>query len=102
MISYSFEADILAVADGEPILAVKIINVPYSYGSPDSRFEATKQFENQVLPWATLENFFRYQYDTGYGSMDCHDIVAWTETKVIYIREYDGSTSVVYVPRNPS
>lgn len=33
--------------------------------------------------------------------MDCHDILVYTSTSVIYVHEYDGSTTLRSIPRNP-
>ena len=103
--SQTFKQDILDVAGDEPILAIKFdycsLLDNYS-GRPDSRWEATKHLTNKLCTWEELSPFLDYEYDRGYGSMDCHNIVAWTATKVIYIHEYDGSTTVVYLDRNPT
>lgn len=101
--SQTFKQDILDVAGGEPILAIKFdTGLLYSfYGHPDPRWEATKHLTNKLCTWEELSPFLDYEYARGYGSMDCHNITAWTATKVIYIHEYDGSTAVVYVDRNP-
>lgn len=102
--SKTFKQDILDVANGEPILAIKFDDNVLNnyYGKPNPRWEATKHLVNKLCTWEELSPFLDYEYDCGYGSMDCHNIVAWTATKVIYIHEYDGSTSVVYVDRNPT
>jgi hypothetical protein len=47
-------------------------------------------------PW--LEIFSCY---TGYGAPDCYAITAWTPSQVLFIVQYDGSTSLQSVPRNP-
>ena len=37
----------------------------------------------------------------GYGSPDCYAIYAWTNKRVIWVTQYDGSTSLDSAPRNP-
>jgi hypothetical protein len=37
----------------------------------------------------------------GYGSPECYSLYVWTNERVIFIRTYDGSTSLASVPRNP-
>lgn len=54
-----------------------------------------------VLTWAEARPLLDYAYDTGYGAPDCHAITAWTATHVIWVHEYDGSTSLQSAPRNP-
>jgi hypothetical protein len=100
MKSISFKNDILEVADGESILAIRMDTSPF-YRSDCARKELSKHLDKQVISWEEAAPFLDYPYDTGYGAQDCHDIVAWTENKVIYIHEYDGSTSVCYLDRNP-
>jgi len=41
------------------------------------------------------------RYDAGYGGEDCHPIYAWTDSRVIFVSCYDGSTQVESIPRNP-
>lgn len=40
-------------------------------------------------------------YDNGYGGADCYPFWAWSASRVFFVAEYDGATSVVWVPRNP-
>lgn len=55
-----------------------------------------------VLPWDKARAFLLYEFDAGYGSPDCHPVIAWTATKVITIMEYDGAVSPAWFPRNPT
>ena len=54
-----------------------------------------------ILTWEEARPHLDYEYDSGFGSQDCHNIYIWTPTRVIYIHEYDGSTWPEAVPRNP-
>ena len=54
-----------------------------------------------ILTWEEARPHLDYEYDSGYGSQDCHNVYIWTPTRVIYIHEYDGSTWPETVPRNP-
>lgn len=102
----NFKQDILAAAGDEPILALKIIStLEYEYTnnpSTDSRDSPElKATIGKCISWAEAAPLLNYEFYAGFGGMDCHDIVFWTETKVFYIHEYDGSTSIQYVERNP-
>ena len=55
----------------------------------------------KVLPWAEAYIYLDHEYDDGFGGTDCPPTYAWTETKVLYVHEYDGATSVYSVPRHP-
>jgi hypothetical protein len=41
------------------------------------------------------------EYDNGYGGADCFPMFAWTKSRVYFITEYDGSTGLASLPRNP-
>lgn len=53
-------------------------------------------------PWSYCRDKFNYEYDAGYGSRDCHDIVIYTTDTIYFIHEYDGSTNIYWLPRNPT
>ena len=40
-------------------------------------------------------------YDSGYGGADCRPFYAWTQTRVYMVHEYDGATSLGWLPRHP-
>lgn len=41
------------------------------------------------------------EYDNGYGGADCFPFWAWTASRVFFVTEYDGATSIAWVPRAP-
>lgn len=41
------------------------------------------------------------EYDDGFGGADCFPMYAWCAPWVYFISEYDGSTNLSCVPRNP-
>ena len=106
----TFLANILRAVDGDEskILAFTF-NGPFtSYYWKEDNPEATKdqkgvplEIVNNILTWQEAKPFTDYIYDAGYGAMDCHDIIFWTADRVYFIHEYDGSTSITWVPRNP-
>ncbi len=108
----TFAADIEEAAHGEPIEAIVIGRFGWaSDGEPDSeaygfdrsdRQPVPETLKNVVLTWDEAREHLDYEYDTGYGAPDCHNIVAWTASRVLTIHEYDGSTSVKSTPRNPT
>ena len=53
-----------------------------------------------VLTWAEARPLLDY-FDAGYGSPGCHHIYVWTTQRVLFISQYDGSTSLESVPRDP-
>jgi len=101
----NFIEDILEAVDEEAILAVVIQDTIYEdyYTYKDPR--DTPSLIAAIGKVLTLEEAFPlldYEYYDGFGSMDCHDVLVYTETKVFYIHEYDESTRLRSVPRNPT
>lgn len=41
------------------------------------------------------------EFDDGFGTQDCPNVTIWTATHVYTVHEYDGSTRLVWVERNP-
>ncbi len=82
-------------AAGEPIEAIVI-------GEADICHRLLKEIWGRVLSWEEAASHLDYDFDSGYGGAECHPIYAWTATKVIRVHEYDGSTSIGSVPRNPT
>jgi len=100
----NFKQDILAAVEDEVIEAVVITGNIYTYwgSSPDPRnTDSLKAVIGKAITWEQAAPLLDYSYDSGYGSMDCHDVLVYTAANVYYIHEYDGSTSVCSVPRNP-
>lgn len=57
--------------------------------------------ENVVLSREDGLKKLDLEYDNGYGGADCYPMYAWTKTRVYLITEYDGSTGMMWLPRNP-
>ena len=91
----NFAEDIEKVAREEEILAVVL-----AHERNDSIWSESKE-PHPVLTWKEARPLLDYDYDDGYGGADCHAIFAWTPTRIIVIAEYDGSTSVISLPRDP-
>ena len=96
----TFATDILRAAGDEPILAIAVGPMRGGYNwqgeSPDHPLGPGP------VDWPVAMPFLDYEYDDGFGGQDCHDIWGWTETRVLFVHEYDGATSVASAPRNPS
>jgi len=43
-----------------------------------------------------------WQFNGGYGTAECYPVYVWTNERVIFVAEYDGSTHLTSVPRNPT
>lgn len=100
----NFKQDILDAVCGEPIEAIRVLGPLDRWGWPndvDVRDKITEHMIDVSLPAETILPLLDYEYDDGYGGQDCHDILVWTAYYVYYVHEYDGSTSIYSVKRNP-
>ena len=108
----NFKQDILEAVGDEVIEAIKILGVQVSWSGDDSKFVPGDAYAGKLVSGIEIPNVLRaldYEYSTGYGSQDCHTILVWTTVpdhsystgNVYSIHEYDGSTSIISVPRHP-
>lgn len=42
-----------------------------------------------------------WEFEGGFGAPECYETYVWTNQRVIFVSEYDGSTGLNSVPRNP-
>jgi hypothetical protein len=96
----NFKQDIETAVAGEKILALVLISASRGWQYDDDQ-DLDKGLLDQPLDWETYKHLMDYEYDAGFGSQDCHDVRIYTEKRVYYIHEYDGSTSIYSIPRNP-
>lgn len=90
-----------STAEGEPIQAVVIGKTRwYDYGKENIP-TWDKQPRGKVISWEKAKEFLDYQFNSGFGAPGCNAIYAWTKSKVIFVSQYDGSTSIEWVPRDP-
>ena len=57
--------------------------------------------KGKLLEWEIAKKNLDYDYFFGLGNVGCHDLYAWTESHVIFVSQYDGSTTFHKIPRNP-
>ncbi len=43
-----------------------------------------------------------WRFGGGFGAPTCYAVHIWSTNYVLFVREYDGSTDLVAVPRHPS
>lgn len=56
---------------------------------------------NVLLTWQDARPALDYEADQGFGGVTTDAFYAWTDTLVLFMGEYDGSSWVDSVPRNP-
>lgn len=89
-----------ALGDDIPIAVRIFSNIDNHLINSDNR-NVDEKYLNVILTPEVAFPLFDYKYDAGFGSMDCHDILIWSEKYIYYIYEYDGSTDIHALPRNP-
>jgi hypothetical protein len=89
-------------ANGESIEAVVIGEMGWEDYVSDRVPNYDQQPRGQVIDWETAKQYLDYDFYDGYGAPECNAIYVWTATKVMFIDQYDGSTSIHSVPRMPS
>ena len=93
---------VLEEANGEQIHAVVIGEMGWGdYGS-DAVPNYAEQPRGVVLTWDEALPWIDYQFHDGYGAPGCNAIVAWTDSLIISIDQYDGATSCFSIPRHPT
>ena len=86
----------------EPIISVVISEEEYSYRfDEDSGRHINEGHLNRFLPWLLGRLLLDYEYDDGYGGVDCHAVTVWSENWVGFVGCYDGASWVTKVPRHP-
>lgn len=95
----NFLNDLLEAAGTEKILALKLLGPRHP--SYMERHDQAAPIVGKLVSLSEAYPYLNYEYDDGYGGQDCHDIHAWTPTRVLSIHEYDGSTWFISVPRDP-
>jgi hypothetical protein len=93
----NFKDDLLEVAAGEAIEAIVL-----GGGGWGQQLKAWGDYPvGSVMTWAEALPYVDREYDNGYGSPKCPSTYAWTESRVLFVVQYDGATDVHSLPRNP-
>lgn len=97
----TFAQNIEEAAGGEPIEGIVIGEMGWHDFGTEVVPKYAQQPRGKLMDWQTAKPFLDYEHNTGYGAPKCNAIYAWTATKVIFVSQYDGSTSVDSIPRHP-
>lgn len=92
---------IAAAAEGEAIESVVIGEMGWGdYGNAGVP-QYAEQRREELLTWDQAKPMLDYDFDDSYGAPGCNAIYVWTTNRVLFISQYDGSTNIEWVPRNP-
>ena len=94
---------VLNATKDEQIIGVVIGQMGWGNYGLENLPEICQDESNQgkLMDWTTAERLLDYEFSDGYGSPGCQAITVWTDSKVMFVVQYDGSTSLNWVPRNP-
>ena len=96
------------MADGEHIEKVVLYRAGLAISCDPSKDYGMDRYKGyadipfgEPLTWEEALPHIQSKFYTGYGTQECPGVAAWTRNKVLYLHEYDGSTCIRSVPRNP-
>ena len=95
----TFAEHIEAATHRQPIEAIAIGPYGWDGYSDNEMVPADKQ--NRVLTWREAKPLLGYEYSSSYGAPQCHAVTVWTRDWIVFVSQYDGSTSIHALPRNP-
>jgi len=95
--SKSFADALLLAANGQKIEAV-LIGKRQWYEDQDT---IPDDKVNRLLSWSEAKSLLNYPYSSGFGLPDCNPVYLWTTTDIIFVAQYDGSTTIHSISRNP-
>lgn len=55
-----------------------------------------------LLTYEEAKPFLARKFDSGYGSAETPTMNVWTDKRILFVSEYDGSTSLNWFYRNPT
>ena len=71
------------------------------YGEIEALIPEDKK--GKVLSWKEGKQFMKgWSFNGGFGSPSCYAVYIWTNKRVLWVTQYDGSTSLCSAPRNPT
>lgn len=97
----NFKQDIISEVGEDIIESVYIHKFESYHLEVQKRLIPGNAQAGKNISYETALPLLDYKYDSGFGSMDCHNIIMWSKNWVYYIHEYDGSTSIQRLKRNP-
>ncbi len=74
-----------------------------SFGEEDISDPIPKEKRGVLLTLEQAEPLMQsWQFDGGFGSPDCYATYVWTNKRIIWVTQYDGSTCLDSAPRHPT
>lgn len=96
----TFAEDLEEAAGDEPIKKAVIGEMGWPNYNEEGK-EVPERLKGKVLSWDEARPLLDYEYSRGYGAPECHAVYGWTETRVLFVVQYDGLTAIHSIPRKP-
>lgn len=88
--------------EGEVVEAVVFGQWGWSGYNEPNPAPVPKEYIGKTLTLKEAEPFMEgWSFYGGYGSPDCYATNIWTNRRVFFIMQYDGSTNLDWLARNP-
>lgn len=72
------------------------------FGEPNDPLPVPADLRGKVLTLKQAKKYMAtWSFDNGFGSPECYATCVWTNKRVIWVTQYDGSTGLDSMPRNP-
>ena len=90
------------LADGETIEAVVLGAWGWDGGDEPKPPAVPPDKRGKVLTWEQAAPMLTtWSFYGGDGAPDCYAVYIWTDRRVFWVTQYDGSTDLNEAPRNP-
>lgn len=96
----NFLNEIQELLNGEEVEAIVIGNNSWGDYGLKGKVIPPELF-NKVVDWDIAKQYLNYEYDDGYGAPECHAVYVYTKARILFVNNYDGSTSLCAIPRHP-
>jgi len=83
----------------DEIIEAVVIGDNFREADCPKQIPAEKRYK--PISWEEAKELIDYDFYADFGSPRCHAIYVWTNKRVFFVGEYDGTTWLDDVPRNP-
>ena len=72
------------------------------YSEPDVK-PVSDKYKGRVMSLEEAGPLMRgWRFNGGFGSPDCYATFVWTNKRIFFVTQYDGSTVLDWIPRDPA
>jgi len=96
----TFIEELLSKVPGETVVGIVI--GAFGWEAYNEELELAGSPKGKVMSLDEAKHFLSYEYESSYGAPKCHAVTMWTSDSIVFVVQYDGSTGVCSIPRNPT